>query len=132
MDPLLVELGKQGIGFVLLAILGVAYLRKDRALAEAYQKRVEDNHKLATVIEATNAASKALESASENRSRVIEAVGEITRAGTEALKLQAAIIDQVRSTVEHNKATLVRLTTQLQHLQRSIDRAIERDDEARR
>lgn len=122
MDPLLVELGKQGIGFVLLAILGIAYLKKDRALADAYQKRVDDNMKIAAIIEATNTAYRALEQTSENRSKAIEAIGELARAGTEALRIQTGILEQVRATADANKEALLRLNTQLQHLQRSLDR----------
>lgn len=122
MDPLLVELGKQGIGFVLLAILGIAYLKKDRALADAYQKRVDDNMKIAAIIEATNTAYRALEQTSENRSKAIEAIGELARAGTEALRIQTGILEQVRATADTNKEALLRLNTQLQHLQRSLDR----------
>lgn len=125
MDPLLVELGKQGIGFVLLAILGLAYIKKDRALADAYQKRVEDNHKLATVIEATNAASRALEQTSENRSKVIEAVGELSRAGTDAIKLQTGAIEQIRASVEVNKTTLARVASQISQIQRSLEKLTE-------
>lgn len=125
MDPLLVELGKQGIGFVLLAILGLAYIKKDRALADAYQKRVEDNHKLATVIEATNAASRALEQTSENRSKVIEAVGELSRAGTDAIKLQTGAIEQIRASVEANKTTLAKATSQISQIQRSLEKLTE-------
>lgn len=116
------ELSKQGIGFLLLAVLGIAYLRKDRALADSYQKRVEDNNRLAAVIEATNAAAKALEVTSENRSKVIEAVGESTRAAAEAIRAQNIATEQARSVLDQNKELLVRMNTQMQYIQRALDR----------
>jgi hypothetical protein len=130
MEPFWIELSKQGIGFLLLVILGYAYLNKDKALTEAYQKRVDDNNRLATVIEATNAASRALEVTSENRSRVIESVGESTRAAAEAIKSQAAILDQVRASTEYNRAMLTQLATQIQQLHNNIEEVLDTDRRA--
>lgn len=100
------ELARSGLLGILLALAIWELSKKDKALADAYQKRVEDVNRLSVVIEATNTASRALETTSENRSRVIESIGEATRATAEAIKSQAIILDQVRQTAEKNNHAL--------------------------
>lgn len=116
------ELGRQGIGFLLLAVLAIAYVRKDKALADAYQKRVDDNNRLATVIEATNAAARALEHTSSQRGHILETIGETTQAVAEAMRAQTLSLEQGKAIAESNRSALVGLTTQVQHLQRSVEK----------
>lgn len=114
------ELARQGVLGILLALLIYAYYRKDKALADAYQKRVDDNNRLALVIEATNTASRALETTSENRSRVIESMGEATRATADALRSQAEIVDKVRSNVEKNSDRISQIHDQLERMREEL------------
>ena len=122
MDPLLMELGKQGIGYLLLAVLAIAYIRKDKALADAYQKRVDDNNRLAVVIEATNAAARALEQTSAQRGHILETIGETTQAVAEAMRAQTISLEQGKAIADTNRSALVGLTAQIQHLQRSVEK----------
>jgi hypothetical protein len=122
MDPLLMELGKQGIGYLLLAVLAIAYIRKDKALADAYQKRVEDNNRLATVIEATNAAARALEHTSSQRGHILETIGETTQAVAEAMRAQTISLEQGKAIADTNRSALVGLTAQVHQLQRAVEK----------
>lgn len=119
-SQIITELARQGVLGILLALLIYAFYRKDKALAEAYQKRVDDNNRLATVIEATNTASRALELTSENRSRVIETIGEATRASTDAIKTQSTILDQVRRYTESNGDKIALLREDLEQLRQEL------------
>jgi hypothetical protein len=144
MEPaILFELLKGSPWAALVAIIGYLYHRKDMALMQSYLKRIEDNAKVATVIEATNTASRALEQTSENRSRVLESFGEATRASTEAIKQMTATLDLTRQTVERDHA-VTQLTynnleaarrdrqTDFDGLKRSIDELISDLRKARR
>jgi methyl-accepting chemotaxis protein len=114
------ELARQGILGIILCLAIIWLWRKDTQLFDSYQKRVEDNNKLATVIEETNTRAKALEYASENRSRVIESIGEATRATAEAIKTQATAIEQVRVTVDKNNDKLFNLCEDIEELKREL------------
>ena len=122
MDPLLVELSRQGVGYLLLVIVGAAYVRKDKALSEAYQKRVDDNNRLAIVIEATNTASRALEASSAQRSRIIETIGTTTQTVAEAVKGIAVSLEQGKAIGEANRQFLTQNREALVDLQRSMDK----------
>jgi methyl-accepting chemotaxis protein len=125
MDPFLVELSRQGIGFLLMAIVTIAYLRKDKSLTEAYQKRVDDNNRLAVVIEATNTASRALEQSSAQRSRIIETIGETTQAMAEAIRGLSISLEQGKQIADSNRQQLAQLREQLVAMQRSMDKLSE-------
>jgi len=114
------ELGRQGIGFLLLGIMAFAYFRKDKALSEAYQKRVDDNNRLAVVIEATNAAAKALEQTSTHRGNIIVAIGETTQAMAESLRALSHSLEQGKAIAEANRTALTQLTLQIQSMHRDI------------
>ena len=123
MEPattLLLELAKEGILALLLAVALIAYFRKDSALAASYEKRIEDNNKLAAVIESTNARGKALEITSENRSKVIESVGEATRATADAIRSQASNLDHLKATVERNGQAVSVIREDIDELRRVV------------
>lgn len=121
MEPTtLLELLKQGGLTAVLAIVLFALYKKDQALTSVHEKRIADNNRLATVIEATNTASRALEVTSENRSRVIESVGEATRATADAIRSQAAILDQVRQTITQNHAAIALLRDDFDDLNQTL------------
>jgi hypothetical protein len=125
MDPLLVELSRQGLGYLLLVVVTIAYLRKDHALSEAYQKRVDDNNRLAVVIEATNSASRALEANSAQRSRLIETIGETTQAVAEAVRGISMSLEHGKGIAEGNRQALIQNRDALVALQRSMDKLAE-------
>lgn len=128
-DPgLLSELARQGILGILLGLAVVWLWRKDLQLFDAYQKRVDDNNRLATVIEETNTRAKARESISENHSRVLESIGEATKATAEAIKAQASAIDHVRNTVDFNNDRLSNLSEEIEEIKRelNINRSVKR------
>jgi len=121
LTPWLLELGKNGLLAVLLIIVGFMYFRKDKTLFDLYEKRVQDTAKIITVIEATNAGYRALEVASENRSRVIDSVGEAVHTMAEAVKNQGSGLDQIRNRAERNSDYLERLERSFAELRREID-----------
>jgi hypothetical protein len=114
------ELAKNGLLAVLLALVGILYFRKDKNLEVLYEKRVEDNAKIITVVQATNTGYRALEVASENRSRVIDSVGEAVRVMAEAVRSQATTSEQVRYKVERNEAALDRIEKAIEELKREV------------
>lgn len=122
MDPLLIELSRQGLGFLLAALMALAYFRKDKALTDSFDRRIEDNNRLASVIEATNAASKSLELASSQRTVVIEKVGETTQAVADAIRSLSASLDAGKATAESNRMALVQVLAQLHSLERAIQK----------
>lgn len=124
-QQLILELIKQGALGTMLVLALLALYRKDKAVTDAYDKRVEDNNKLATVIEATNAAARALEVTSENRSRVIESVGEATRATADAVKSQAAILEQLRSVVEKTNQATALLREDFDSLEKNLGKDLD-------
>jgi uncharacterized phage infection (PIP) family protein YhgE len=124
-QQLILELIKQGALGTMLVLALLALYRKDKAVTDAYDKRVEDNNKLATVIEATNAAARALEVTSENRSRVIESVGEATRATADAVKSQAAILEQLRSVVEKTNQATALLREDFDSLEKNLSKDLD-------
>lgn len=112
------ELAKQGILALLLGIMIYAFYRKDKALEESYSARISDTNKLAIIIEATNAASKALEVTSENRSRVIESVGESTKATALAISALSNNVDKVSSSTEKANMAIALLREDFDVLER--------------
>ena len=132
MDPLLIELSRQGLGFLIAAVMALAYLRKDKALSDSFDRRIEDNNKLAAVIEATNAASRAMESASSQRTMVIDKVGETTQAAADAIRSLSASLDAGKATAEANRMALVQVIAHLHTLERAISKLSEEHQAAAR
>lgn len=112
------ELAKQGTLAVLLGLAIYFYHKKDLALVESYRERIGDNAKVATVIEATNTAYRALEQTSDNRSRVLDHLGEATRASTEAVKQLSATLDSVRQNGERNAQVVLLIHNNLEAARR--------------